>query len=125
MNSIKLLTKIFYDFGDSHKHIITFYEKEPVNHANLEKFINICGKHYILNEPSILFHFLDFNDIKVAVHPVINSDEWGYRIHYGKQVKIYNDYSGRVDATIGALEAAFALYYETINVVNPRRINNN
>ena len=70
MDIVKLLTKIYFDTGDAPNHIVSFYEKENISNVtdiNAEKFVKICEKHLILNEPSILFKFLDFMNFSTKV----------------------------------------------------------
>lgn len=114
MDIVKLLTKIYFDTGDVPKHIISFYEREnikgDINDVNAEKFVKICEKHLILNEPSILFRFLDFMNIKVSILPVINSEDWSFRIYNGKEIIVLNDFKSRTEATIEAIESAFYIY---------------
>lgn len=114
MDIVKLLTKIYFDMGDVSKHIVYFYESEIITvndmDINSEKFVKICEKNLILNEPSILFKFLDFINIKVAILPVVNSEDWGFRIYNGKEIIIFNDFKSRSEATIQAIESAFYLY---------------
>ena len=113
MDIIKLLTRIYFDTGDVPNHVVSFYEKENIGNVtdiNVEKFVKICEKHFILNEPSVLFNFFDFMDVKIAIFPVINTEQWCYRIYNGKEIIIFNDYLNRKEATFGAIETAFYLY---------------
>jgi len=117
MDIVKLLTKIYFDTGDVPNHIVSFYEKENISNVtdiNAEKFVKICEKYFILNEPSILFQFLDFMNIKVAIFPVVNSDEWCYRIYDGREIIIMNEFTSRNEATLGAIELAFYLYQKKL-----------
>jgi len=117
MDIVKLLTKIYFDTGDAPNHIVSFYEKENISNVtdiNAEKFVKICEKHLILNEPSILFKFLDFMNIKIAIFPVVNTDEWSYRIYNEKDIIINNEFTSRNEATLEALESAFYLYQKKL-----------
>jgi hypothetical protein len=115
MDMVKILTKVYYDMGDTYNHILSFYEKEGVTDINAEKFIKVCEKHLILQEPSMLFKFFDFMNIFIAIFPVMKTNEWSFRIYNGKNIVILNDFIGRKEATISAIESAFNLYYKNLN----------
>ena len=114
MDIVRLLTKMYFDTGDVHSHIVSFYEKERVENLNAERFVKICEKYLILNEPSVLFRFFDFMNIKIAILPVVNSEEWCYRIYYDKEITIISDFTSRDEATLSAIEAAFYIYFKKL-----------
>jgi len=109
---IKILSNIFYDMGDTHKQIVSFYERENTDYINLEQFIKICEKNNIINNPNELLNFLDSVDIKLGILPMLNSpNEWTCRIYYDNNIIISGEYFSRKEATLIGIEKSFYLYH--------------
>lgn len=112
---IRLLSKIYYEFGDVYKHIFSFYNNEyNRDDDKLENFIKCCQNHNILNNPYELLYFLDTMGIKLAVMPIINTNEWTYRIYTEKDVLISDNYGTRSEAFLVGLEECFLIYKKYI-----------
>jgi hypothetical protein len=110
---IKILTKIFFDMGDIYRHIYSFYDKERLenDYVNIEKFIKLCEKNNILTNPCVLFSFLDTMNVKVAIMPVVNTNDWNFRIYSDTGIHISDTFTSRNEATLNGIETAFFTYY--------------
>jgi hypothetical protein len=113
---IRLLNTIFFDMGDVHMHIYSFYNKEhmPIENGaiTLKTFIKTCERNNILTSPSELFSFLDMMDIKVAIFPAVSSSEWSFRVYHDNEINISDGFSSRKQATVKAIETAFVIYHK-------------
>ena len=104
------ITKIIEKIGKNTElsgRIIEHYEGRYKIKTSFEKF---CNKNYIDVSPTILFDFFDSINLKIAIIPVANTDNWSCRIFTPKNIIILNEYYNRKEATLEALNRVIDLY---------------
>jgi hypothetical protein len=92
--------------------IILYYDGKELHNSKInEETVNdFILKHNIESNPCFLFRFFDRANIKIAIIPVIQSEDWSYRIFNKDNILMMNDYTSRNEATLASLERAVIIY---------------
>ena len=110
MNTNNLVDRIYYSYRDIAKVMYAYYENKPYvpEDLDVDKFTEMCGKNLILTNPSIIFDFLERNDVKLTIIPKFATNHQ-YSVMYMNDFMCGLDCESRKEAEYRAVMTSISL----------------
>ncbi len=94
-----LINFIYNKYPDIAKAMCSYYGQSDYSAESIDKdmFLGICG-NFINNHPSIVFNFLELNDVELSVMGKFGDGFFGYKIQYLNSINWGNDCESKHEA---------------------------
>lgn len=111
METSNLIDRIYYYYKDIAKVIYSYYENKPYvpEEIDVTDFISMCEKHLIDKYPSILFNFLERNDVRLGIIDKFVTNQHQYQVLYMDSLIVGTDCKSRNEAECRAIMASIGL----------------
>jgi len=113
MDNNTLISWIYFHYKDVARVICAYYDEKNYVPEQIDSdiFTQTCNSHFVNKYPTILFNFLERNDVQLVIMPkfVTNSNSYGYMVMYGNNFIYATDCVSKSEAEYRAIMSSIEM----------------